>query len=117
VVWRSLAEVLPSLTYAITAALRWVTGIGHYASVPVLLHFVAKWSAPICEPHRQEVEEAARSLGAEVVQVDVDDDPNMVRAYDVLNVPAIAVEGAPERLIVGAFPSSALAERLRPFVR
>jgi thioredoxin-like negative regulator of GroEL len=85
--------------------------------VPVLLHFVAKWSAPICEPHREEVAEAARSLGAEVVEVDVDTDPEIVRTYDVLNVPAVAVEGSPQSLVVGAHPSTVLIERLRAFVR
>lgn len=89
--------------------------IGHHTCVAVLLHFVAKW--PHRSANRSEVEDAARSLGAEVVEVDVDADPDKVKAYNVLNVPAVAVQSAPNNQAVGAFPSEKLIERLRPHVR
>jgi thioredoxin-like negative regulator of GroEL len=84
--------------------------------VVVLLHFVAPWASAICDPHRREVAEAARALGAEVVEVDYDDDPEPVRTFGVPNIPAVAIEGSPGSLIVGAFPSEVMIERLRPFV-
>lgn len=82
-----------------------------------LLHFVASWAKPICEPHRSEVRAAANVLGAEVIEVDVDEDPKLTKRFVVPNVPAVAVEGKPDSLIVGAASSTVLVARLRTFVR
>jgi hypothetical protein len=79
-----------------------------------LLHFVATWAEPICAPHRAEVAEAARRLGASVIECDVGSDPDLAKAYGVLNVPAVAVDGNPETLIVGAVQADAIVDRLRP---
>jgi hypothetical protein len=89
---------------------------GHSVRVVVLLHFVAPWASAICDPHRHEVAEAARALGVEVVEVDFDADPEPVRTFSVPNVPAVVIDGLPGSLIVGAFLSAVMIERLRPFV-
>jgi hypothetical protein len=46
-----------------------------------------------------------------VTECEVDDSPDLARDYKVLNVPAVAVEGRPETLLVGAHPAAALVHR------
>ncbi len=82
----------------------------------VLIHFVAGWAEPICGPHRAEVASAAERLGLTVRESDYDLAVEEVRLYDVLNVPAVAVEGSPQSLVVGAVSADQLVERLRQFV-
>ena len=60
----------------------------------VLIHFVAGWAEPICGPHRAEVANAAERLGAHVRECECDESgAGEVRSYNVLNVPAVAIEG------------------------
>lgn len=80
--------------------------------MPVLIHFVADWADAICGPHRSEVASAADRLGASVQECDIGVDFDMVRHYRVLNVPAVAIEGRPDSLVVGAFSAEELVERL-----
>ena len=82
----------------------------------VLIHFVAGWAEPICGPHRAEVASAADRLGVTVRESDFDLAVEEVRLYDVLNVPAVAIEGSPKSLVVGAVGADQLVERLRQFV-
>ncbi len=70
----------------------------------VLIHFVASWADRICAPHRLEAAAAAHELGVELREADVDDDRDLVRAYGVLNVPAVVIEGRPDTLLVGSAP-------------
>jgi hypothetical protein len=49
-----------------------------------------------------------------VIECDVGSDPDLAKAYGVLNVPAVAVDGNPETLIVGAVQADAIVDRLRP---
>ncbi len=81
--------------------------------MPTLLHFTAAWAEAICGPHRQEVAEAASTLGWPVREVDIDAEPEVCRSYGVLNVPAVAAEGQQGPPIVGAFPAEQLILRLR----
>ncbi len=60
---------------------------------PTLVHFVASWAAAICDPHRVEVADAARRLGASVLESDVDDDQDLARDHCVMTVPSVAVLG------------------------
>jgi hypothetical protein len=78
----------------------------------VLLLFVARWAEPICDPYRAEVARAAEDLGATVRECEYDDCPELVREYMVFNVPAVAIEGKPESLVVGAFDATGLLARL-----
>jgi hypothetical protein len=79
-----------------------------------LIHFTATWAEAICGPHRTEVAGAADQLGLSVVECDVDVGSEVVRTYQPLNVLAVAVEGKPESLVVGAFPANQMVERLLP---
>jgi len=47
-----------------------------------------------------------------VVTCDVSEGPDLAREYGVVNVPAVAVEGFPETLAVGAHPGGGLVEKL-----
>lgn len=84
--------------------------------MPRLLHFVAAWANPICVPHRAEVERAAQELCVDVLEVDIDDAPELCAKYQPLNVPAVAAEGHPDSLKVGAFPAEELVFALSPFI-
>jgi hypothetical protein len=84
--------------------------------MPSLLHFTAAWAETICGPHRTEIARAAAALGLAVRHVDIDVDPELTTAYGVLNVPAVAIEGRPHTLIVGAHSSDELVERLGPAI-
>jgi hypothetical protein len=70
----------------------------------------------MCGPHRAEVASAAERLGVTVRESDYDRAVEEVRRYNVLNVPAVAVEETPESLVVGAFGADQLVDRLRRFV-
>jgi thioredoxin-like negative regulator of GroEL len=80
--------------------------------VAALLHFVAEWASAICEPHRAEVAAAAERLRTTVREVDIDEEPDLARRYGVPNVPAVAVEGYPGTLVVGALSADKLASQL-----
>ncbi len=82
----------------------------------VLIHFVAGWAEPICGPHRTEVASAVKRLGVTVRESEYDQAVEKVGRYGVLNVPAVAIEGSPESLVVGAFGADQLGERLQRFV-
>jgi hypothetical protein len=82
----------------------------------VLIHFVAGWAESICDPHRAEVKSAAERLGVTVRESDYDQAVEEVRRYNVLNVPAVAIEDMPDSLVVGAFGADQLVERLQRFV-
>jgi len=81
-----------------------------------LVHFTAVWAEPICGPHRAEVATAARRLGLTVVECDVDSGSDLVLEHSPLNVPAVAIDGKPGSLVVGAFPADSLVERLRAYI-
>jgi len=80
--------------------------------VTVIIHFVADWAENICGPHRAEVATAAQQLGASVRECNVDLDPETAVAYGLPNVPAVAIDGHPETLVVGAHPSGELVRLL-----
>lgn len=95
-----------------------VLEVEHQREAPpsALLHFTASWASRICDPHREEVQRAAQQLGLEVLECDYDEDAEAVRLYAPPNVPAVALQGVPGSLIVGAVPSEDIVQRLRPFL-
>ena len=78
-----------------------------------LLHFIASWAEPICVPHVEEVDRAAAILGAEVVECDVDEVPELAARYSVMNVPALAVDGMASTLLVGAHSAERIVTHFR----
>jgi hypothetical protein len=60
---------------------------------------------------------AANRPGASIRVVEWDETgADEARSYNVLNVPAVAIEGRPDSLAVGALDADSLTERLRPFM-
>lgn len=78
-----------------------------------LLHFTASWAEPICADHRHQVAQAATELGLAVREVDIDQEPDLVREYHIQNVPAVAITGDTGSVILGARPSGELVRLLR----
>ncbi len=95
------------------AALRPALASVTMAETPTLVHFVASWAEAICGPHRLEVAEAARVLGANVLECDVDQDQDLARRHVVMSVPSVAVLGDTSVTAVpGARPAGDLVRLL-----
>ena len=54
---------------------------------------MATWASAICDPNQDAVREAANDLGLAYRTVDIDEFPDLAKAYGVLNVPAVTLEG------------------------
>jgi thioredoxin 1 len=78
---------------------------------PVLVDFWAEWCAP-CRKVAPLLEELAEELGdkVEIVKLDIDANPEVTRAYQVMSVPTLTVfkGGRPVNSVVGARPKSDL---------
>ncbi len=81
------------------------------ADKPVMVDFFATWCGP-CQALASTVEEVAEDMGdsAYVYKVDVDQSPDIARAYRIMSVPTIIVfeNGAVKNQSLGAQPKSAL---------
>lgn len=86
-----------------------------------MLHFTATWAAPTCSPHRAEVVAAACALGLPVVEIDVDDPSthDLVREYEVANIPAMGLEirGVRAGQVVGALPAASIVAAFEPLLK
>jgi thioredoxin 1 len=78
---------------------------------PVLVDFWAEWCQP-CRKVQPLLEEIARELGdqVEIVKLDIDANPEVTRAYQVMSVPTLTMfrAGRPVNQIVGARPKGDL---------
>jgi thioredoxin 2 len=87
------------------------------ASVPVVVDFWAAWCGP-CRAIHPTLERLAadRAGGVKVVQVNVDEEPDLARRWQAMSIPLLVVlrDGEEIDRIVGALPPAELRRRLEP---
>ncbi len=89
------------------------------AARPVLVEFTAEWCAP-CKQLKPVLEELAQEWAgrAEVVEFDVDKDPQMAVRYRVLGVPTMMlfVGGQVKSRLTGFKPKKTIVKKFGPFI-
>lgn len=88
------------------------------AGGPVLVDFWAEWCGP-CKMIAPVLEEiAGENAGIQITKLNVDDNPDTARRFDIMSIPTLLVfkDGEPVKRLVGAKGKAQLLSELAEYI-